>query len=726
MTNNLNFFRFSLCMLLMPLLANELMTEEEIKIKSIDATNISTLEDESLLMEGSVKIFTNQFNLETSKAIYNKKTGKLILEGDVKLLAEKVQSSSSSLFLDLNSNIMKLEDSNFDYLNQSFGNAKSIILRTAGETIITSSSWNNCSAEDPIWDLEIREVKLLEEKENVVIRGLTLKIKDIPIFYIPYVRSAVGDTRTSGFLAPSLKQGKDGLDISIPFYFNLAQNFDLEVSPRYISKRGLGFSSDFRYLTSLSSGQIKGALFNEDKEYLRETGDSNTNRWEASWKHKTDFSDNLSLNFNYQDTSDVYFYRDIGSDQYGSSKKNYLKKIFNLRWKNKNNKINLELKDYVKLNPFSSEVYKTLPRINSYSFYENDWIFSSLRTDVSKFKFDTSDQEIKRIFLNPKLGIRKTWNSSSLNFVSSSNYVRYKFDEYEFSNSSPSTEIDYKIFLSRPDTAKSSYLIPNVKYIYQDGEINPLTPLIDTRRRTLSYSSLFNKDLSSGHDRHTYSNRVVVGLKKIDMHLSKGLSNSFSIGRSFQLNKRDDENNVSNLITEYKSTMDNFIFSSSLETNRDVSNIDRAIISLVYSKEEQRRIEIRGIYDRNVQDVVNSSWTNSSMPLKQLELVMNWPLISSINFFGRFNRDLDSKKSLDLSYGVEYSNCCLKFGLMNRKWIEEDYFTWIENFDSPSQALQSGYFPAKERDSLLIFFEFKNLGRLGKDINQILSSPSLD
>ena len=34
---------------------------------------------------------------------------------------------------------------------------------------------------------------------------------------------------------------------------------------------------------------------------------------------------------------------------------------------------------------------------------------------------------------------------------------------------------------------------------------------------------------------------------------------------------------------------------------------------MVYSKEEQRRIEIRGIYDRNVQDVVNSSWTNSSI-----------------------------------------------------------------------------------------------------------------
>ena len=45
MTNNLIFFRFSLYMLLMTLLANELMTEEEIKIKSIDATKISTIED---------------------------------------------------------------------------------------------------------------------------------------------------------------------------------------------------------------------------------------------------------------------------------------------------------------------------------------------------------------------------------------------------------------------------------------------------------------------------------------------------------------------------------------------------------------------------------------------------------------------------------------------------------------------------------------------------------
>ncbi|GIS33504.1 MAG: hypothetical protein Ct9H90mP4_14180 [Gammaproteobacteria bacterium] len=129
-------------------------------------------------------------------------------------------------------------------------------------------------------------------------------------------------------LLPASKQGKDGTDISIPYYFNLAPNYDLEIGPRYIAKRGLGLSSDFRYLTNRTVGEVKGTIFKKDNEYTRETGDSSNKRWEATWKHRTNFSNNLMLNINYHDASDAYFFRDIGSDQYGSSRKNYLKKAF--------------------------------------------------------------------------------------------------------------------------------------------------------------------------------------------------------------------------------------------------------------------------------------------------------------------------------------------------------------------------------------------------------------
>ena len=73
MINKLHFSRSIYLFILLSMLAFSLVAEEEIQIESIDAKSISTLEDESLLMEGSVKIITNKFDLETSKAIYNNK-----------------------------------------------------------------------------------------------------------------------------------------------------------------------------------------------------------------------------------------------------------------------------------------------------------------------------------------------------------------------------------------------------------------------------------------------------------------------------------------------------------------------------------------------------------------------------------------------------------------------------------------------------------------------------
>ena len=65
MINKLHFSRSIYLFILLSMLAFSLVAEEEIQIESIDAKSISTLEDESLLMEGSVKIFTNKFDLET-------------------------------------------------------------------------------------------------------------------------------------------------------------------------------------------------------------------------------------------------------------------------------------------------------------------------------------------------------------------------------------------------------------------------------------------------------------------------------------------------------------------------------------------------------------------------------------------------------------------------------------------------------------------------------------
>ncbi|MFL2697794.1 MAG: LPS-assembly protein LptD [Gammaproteobacteria bacterium] len=725
MKDKVRFFKLAFCLIFLFYSFAKIYSEQQIQIKSIDATSISTLEDGSLLMEGSVKITTSEFTLRTVKAIYNREAGKLELEGSVELEGKKVNSKSSKLFLDLKNSHMKLEESNFSYFNQSFANAESITIKTGGETIITSSSWNNCSNQNPEWDLQIKEARLLEKEENVIVKGITLKIKNIPIFYFPYIRSAVGSERMSGFLAPSLKQGKDGLDLSIPYYFNLASNYDLELAPRYISDRGLGISSKARYLTKKSNGELGATLFNGDRLYSEETGDINNKRWDVSWFQRTKLNENISFNIDYEDTSDPYFYRDIGSDQYGSSKKNFLKKEALINWSNKNNKIDIKLRDYVHLNPFAPEEYKTQPRIDTYSYYGTHKLHGSLRTSLSEFELEDPKEEIRRYFIYPSLGFMRSWGSSSINFTAGNTLVKYKMGSESFTNSSPSSEIDYKIYLSKKNHSSTSFLIPNLKYIYQDGEINPLTPLIDTRERTLSYNNIFKRMMGTGLDRQMYSNKIIAGIKKLNM-MENGSSSSFSIGQAFHIDEKREKEHRSNVVGEYLISLDKLNFSSSFELNNESSRLEKASISFGYRDGEDKKIELRGIYSRNVQSFGGLGSLVLDKKIKQAEFIMNWPIVESLNVFSRLHRDLESKNSLDLSYGVEYSNCCLKIGFMNRKWIEEDYFSWMQGYNSPAEALSMGYLPSKERDNLFIFFEFKNLGRLGRKVDKIISSPLLD
>ena len=102
------------------------------------------------------------------------------------------------------------------------------------------------------------------------------------------------------------------------------------------------------------------------------------------------------------------------------------------------------------------------------------------------------------------------------------------------------------------------------------------------------------------------------------------------------------------------------------------------------------------------------------------------PIAGPISIFGRWLKDSETSKSLDILYGFQYSNCCLKIGLMKRKWMDEDYFSWQNNYSSAFIALSKGHDPTRMRDNIYLFIELKGLGRLGKKVSRIISSPKLE
>ncbi len=94
-----------------------------------------------------------------------------------------------------------------------------------------------------------------------------MRFKDVPIFYTPYISFPLGDERKSGVLFPSLgHSGSNGFELEVPYYFNLAPNYDLTLTPGMLTARGVQLAEDFRYLTANSHGQIDATFLPNDKQ----------------------------------------------------------------------------------------------------------------------------------------------------------------------------------------------------------------------------------------------------------------------------------------------------------------------------------------------------------------------------------------------------------------------------------------------------------------------------
>ena len=712
--------------------------KEEIKIESIKAQNISNDEHGNLLLEGQVFIKTNLLDFQTDKASFNQSEGLLELFGNVEVTSSDFKVTSSEIKANLKQQSFAVKQVGIARNDSSFASAQEFLIKTSGDVELKNSSVTNCSIDDPAWEISTRRITYIKEKKNAVIKGIKLKIKNVPIFYLPYLRTAVGNERMSGFLTPSLRQTSQGLDLSLPYYFNLAPNYDLVVTPRYITARGSGAASTFRYLNSSSKGEIHLSGITNDKKYQEETGEDQT-RWNVTWKNDLTLGDSFSSFINFQSASDEYFFRDLGNNQFGEARTTYLPRKIGLNWKNSFLKAGLDIKQYQILNPFSFEEYRSMPSLSLHTFLSEGGFSVSLLSNVTRFKSEEIDDlgisktNIKRTYLIPEMSYKKHFPSSKLAFSFGTNYTKYKLNSHNLSKSSPWLGMEYNIFLDKIKESYTSSLMPTLKYIYSKEEEAKYEYLIDSRISSLTYQNLFRRDRYVGFDRNIKSNKLIIGLQLISNKKNNQTHSSFSIGQAFYLNKQIDYMNPlakrsrSPFVAEFKTLISNNIWSKGLiEWDDRSSKINSASVGFTYTKDQKRRMELRSVYRRKDLNYSYIPWQDLKTPTNQTELLMQWPFSKSISIFGRLMKDHKFSQSKDILFGFEYSNCCLKLGLMHRKWIEEDYFSWRSDYLTPFEALSQGLNPSKEKNRTYLFFELKKIGRLGKQISKVISSPKLE
>ena len=723
----------SLCFVLS--IATPLWSSDEIKIDSIDAQIITTIDSNTLSLEGNVVIKTELLEFWSEKAIYNKSKKSIKLEGSIRVLSKNLDISAKEMEANLLDRTFYITDTSFSFMKKSFGNADSIRVYANEEIELLNTSLSSCSIEDPVWQLKAGSLTLLETGRNAVVRGVKLKIKEIPVLYIPYLRTAVGGDKFSGLLPPSLKQGRDGIDISTPYFFNLSSNYDLTVSPRYIEERGSGIAAEFRYLTETSKGNITTSNIFKDRKFSNETNYQG-NTWMAQWFHRSQLGSSLFIDIHTEGVSDNFFFENLNEDILGTKQKNYLTKKVNAKWIGESLKFEGEIREYKDLNPFTSEQYEARPNFSL--TFQNSYkgINFNLLSSYSKFAFDGSfnpfnkQKEITRKSIEPSLRYSKYFTSSSFSIAIGVEDLNYDVNSINFDRSSNWLETEYKLFFENRSDQSYKSLNPTFKFIVLNEE-SLLSESIDSRLMGLNYNNLFLRNWYSGPDRFLNQDRLILGIEHQNIGVENDKNLSLSIGKAFFLKDEFSigENNkrISPLVMEFKQQIKSNLFTNgTLEIDSDLDRVHSSSFGLMYERDEDKKIELRSVYKRLNPSLSNMPWFDKDSPISQLELLSQWPISDQFIIFGKLLKDNEIHKSKDLSFGFQYSNCCMKAGLMKRKWKDQDYYTWYASPAEAFKALESGINPELQRDNIYFFFELRDIGRIGKEISEVISSTMLE
>ena len=711
---------------------------EEIEIKSVTAENISNNKAGDIILEGNVVIRSNLLAFFADKAIFNESKGLIELSQNIYVEKGDLRFNSSELQGELKTKTFLSKNIEMQQRDSLSVSANELIVKTSGNVELINSFITSCSQEDPTWAISTKKITYLNNENTAIIKGIKLKIKNITVLSLPHLQTVVGDKKISGFLSPGLNQTNDGIDVSIPYYFYLAPNYDLEVAPRYMTSRGQGIFSKFRYVNKNTSGEIFFTALERDKKYEEQTNKNNS-RWNFTWKNNLAIGSKFFSSINFNSVSDEYFFRDIKENKFGQTKTNYLPKKISLIWKTPTTQIELDASSFEILNPFSPEEYEKKPSLTIQTLLSKEDLSFSLYANKSEFEIDASSifnqqaKTIRREYFSPELKFKKILPSSYFSISMGHTSIEHKNGSSVLKNSTPWTEMEYKLFLDKINESSSKSLMPIIKYAYTKENSELINDLIDSRILSFDYLTIFKRDRLAGLDSFQKSNKIILGIEHFSKRNSSNHFTSFSLGQAFYLKDENDQNkfevtkNKSPLVTEIKNQMGSKLWSkASLEWDYDLNKITSSSIGLAYQERKDKRIEIKSIYRREGLNTTYLPWKDNNEPINQIELLMHWPLLKSFSFFSRLQKDLERKESTDILFGFEYSNCCLKWGLMHRKWIEENYFSWEENYLSPIEAISSGFNPSTKRNKTYVFFELKSIGRLGKEISKALSSSRLE
>ncbi len=698
---------------------------------------------------GDVEISQGFRQLRADSMSYDQTVETAELEGNVEIRQPGLLVRGAGAKVNMAGNEARFDGGEF-VLHQSHlrGSAESIEQLSNGVITLEQGRITSCEPYKETWLIKGDKLSINPNTMQGYGRNVWVTIGKIPVLYTPIITFPVGTERQSGLLFPTFRTNDGHPDITVPFYWNIAPNYDATIAPRYAGGHGFMLETEFRHLGDYASNTINlGWLPKDDGgadpdlDRLQESGLSEATlrpfkgeqRWLANYLHHGEADGRWYSDVEFTKVSDIDYFRDLSAASFDVTNNTYLTQRAVLGLRLPNWHFSARAQAYQNLLADLAPAYRQLPKIQAQGRYRwNSW---NLTLDHELAHFTNKDdtfitgsrgymdyalswsQERPWGFIRPKMGVQ------ALGYQLDDDNLRDGVDA-DPALATNYASIDSGLVFERDEGRQ--ILQPRFYYLYRrytdhsdlynltdaaDGPVRDIN--FDTTPLTFSYHQLFRDRRFIGRDRLDDANQLTVGVdaqwfdeERLEPVMGASLGQVFyfqdrrvTLGDESQsqtLQESDLAARFFGRINERWTLHNDWLF------NPKSSRIMRASTGLEYRDAKKRYASLGYRYVR--EDPLATTW----VPVDQLDTLFTFPIKEQWQIVGRVFYDLDAQRELDAFIGFEYDDCCYRLRILARRWLDSKLADLVNDED---RHYDNG-----------IFFEIdlKGLTSSGERVRQLL------
>jgi len=645
----------------------------------IEADRLHGVEDLYFEAEGKVVVRNLREQIEADWIHYDQPTDEAHARGHVAFIQERDRLEGSELKLKLTPRLGDMKDVSYTVHGKDGGlmrgEAKAIQFQGPDRYQMENATYSTCPVNAQDWVLKMDELNLDYISSLGSARQVRVEYMNVPILYSPWLDFSLDNTRKSGFLAPTYGVTSErGLELIVPWYWNIAPNRDATLIPRLMSKRGLQLGGGFRYLEPGYSGEASLEVLPDDRV-------ANRTRYLGMLAHQQQFAPNWSGSLHYEKVSDSAYFTDLSNLISQTSKTNLLqegKLAYDGGWWQAAGRV----QGFQTLQDPAAPIvapYQRLPQL-TLNARQNNLMKAGLSADFSSeyvyFNYNSGNHvQGSRLDAYPSISLPIDTDYSTFTPRLGWHLTRYALDNGTqnmadslgaapaggFSNitrSLPTFSLDTSLFFEREMAYRgSSYnqtLEPRLYYVYIPYKNQTNIPIFDSGTSDLSLDQTFRENQFIGVDRINDANQLTLAVTSRFLEQANGMERLqvtvgqryyFSDQRVTQPGVAARGRNTTDLLGQVSGQVnDKLRLNSVLQFNTDTGKISQA--------------DLGGSWRDGPGRLFNADYRYTQGSLNQIDLSGQWPLAPKWHGLVRLNYSIQESRLVEGLAGFEYNAGC--------------------------------------------------------------------